>query len=299
MKFTITVPASTANMGPGFDSVGMALNRYIKIQVSPASEWSITFSSRENLDGLPANKDNLIYQTAASVASDYGRTLPPCELIIKSEIPLSRGMGSSAAAIVAGIELANVLLDLKLDAGEKLRRASVTEGHPDNVAASLYGGLVIGSHRADATDVISGGVPEVDIVAVIPPYELMTKDSRNSLPEQFTFPEAVAASSISNVLVAALLQNNWPLAGKMMGNDLFHQNYRKRLVPELDQISTVVEGKEVYGVSLSGAGPTVLCFAPVGSGQVVLDTLQEAGAFSGHEVVLLKVSEEGVQVEYE
>ncbi|NSL51730.1 homoserine kinase [Calidifontibacillus erzurumensis] len=293
-SFRITVPGSTANLGPGFDSVGMAINRYLILDVTPSNEWLFVPKVSE-LAGLPKGKDNLIYKVASSVAKDYGMDLLPHRVEVSSDIPLSRGLGSSAAAIVAGIELANQLLELHLSSEEKLRRASNIEGHLDNVAASLYGGLIIGSHREDGTDMVHGGYPDIDIIVYIPNYELETKVARSVLPEQMEYKQAVLASGISNVLVAALLTDNWELAGKMMAKDLFHQPYRGKLVPELEMVYALADELGAYGVALSGAGPTIICFAPKGKGTTIQKKLQER--FTEARIEILKVDHEGLAIE--
>src|SRR5690625_4449948 len=129
--FTITVPASSANIGPGFDSVGMAINRYLTLQVSENDKWEFIHKS----SFLPNNsyyKDHLIYQVATKVANQFRKVLPPCKVIVRSNIPLARGLGSSASAVVAGIELANLLCELSLTKQEMLMNATEIEGHPDN-----------------------------------------------------------------------------------------------------------------------------------------------------------------------
>ncbi|RNA70497.1 homoserine kinase [Alteribacter keqinensis] len=290
---TITVPGSTANLGPGFDSVGMAVNRYLTLTASPGEHWSF-LSSSSSLKGLPEGEDNLIYQVASQVAEGVNRKLPPCQVELTSDIPMARGLGSSAAAIVAGIELADELLALNLPTRDKVRIASCYEGHPDNVAASIYGGLVIGTHNDKQTDVLSGIYPDVEIVAVIPEYEVKTSSSRSRLPDNLPFGDAVKASSVSNVLVAALMQNRWDVAGKMMQQDLFHQPYRSALVPELEKVVTLTASMNVYGVALSGAGPIVMVYVPKGSGGFVRRKL--ASSFRDCDVQHLKPDREGAQV---
>lgn len=294
MLFSITVPGSTANLGPGFDSIGLAVNRYLTLQVCRNDAWEFVPMS-DILAGIPTDKSNLIYEVAASVASDYGMELAPCKVHLYSDIPLSRGMGSSAAAIVAAIELADKLLDLNMTNKEKLRRASIYEGHPDNVAASLYGGLVIGIHDDEETELIHDIYPDVDLIAVIPDYKLKTTDSRRLLPDEFSYAEAVKASSVSNVLVASLLQNRWDLAGKMMMKDLFHQPYRKKVVPELEKAFSIVDDLNVYGASLSGAGPIVIFYTAVGNGESVIDEIKKH--YPTHDVQLLQVDNQGVRYE--
>ena len=141
-RFTISVPSSTANIGPGFDSAGMALNLYLVLHVEESDQW--VFEHRSAM--LPPTteaKEHFIYQIAERTALLYNSVLPSCKVIVESEIPLARGLGSSASAAVAGIELANQLCKLELTQQEKLDCASEFEGHPDNAAAALLGGFVV------------------------------------------------------------------------------------------------------------------------------------------------------------
>ncbi|OAT72243.1 homoserine kinase [Parageobacillus thermoglucosidasius] len=289
----IVVPASTANLGPGFDSIGLAISRYLILEVRMADEWKFVPHSSE-VEAIPRGTDNLIYQVAAQVAQTYGCTLPSCLVDVYSDIPFTRGLGSSAAAVVAGIELANELADLSLSLEQKMRFASCYEGHPDNVGASLYGGLVIGSHRRQGTDVVHVPNVELDLVAVIPSYELETKKARSVLPQMLAREDAVEASAVSNVLVAALLTKRWELAGKMMACDLFHQPYRKEFVPQLSLVEKLATQYGAFGVALSGAGPTVLAFAEPGKGMKLKEKL--APHFPDCAVEWLTVEQKGSQV---
>ncbi|NEU30073.1 homoserine kinase [bacterium LRH843] len=294
-SFVITVPGSSANLGPGFDSVGIAVNRYLVLEVVQADEWLFHSPSKE-LEGIPSGEDNLVCEVAKHVAKELGHVLPPCEVKMTSDIPLARGLGSSAAAIVAGIELANQLLGEPLSVEEKIRFATLREGHPDNVAASVYGGLIIGTHTEESTQVIYGGVPELDLVLLVPSEELMTKKAREVLPERLPFHKAVRGSSVANVLIAALLQNNWKVAGEMMSEDVFHQPYRLELVPHLNEVIQAAKEETVaYGAALSGAGPTILCIAPPRKGVEVQEKLQRK--FPSLQVEVLQPASEGVTVQ--
>ncbi|WP_017726390.1 homoserine kinase [Halalkalibacterium ligniniphilum] len=293
--FVLTIPGSSANLGPGFDSVGLAVNRYLTLSVQRAEKWFF-HSTSPNLEGVPSGEDNLIFQVAEHVAKELGEELVPCDVEMTSNIPLARGLGSSAAAIVAGIELANQLLKLNLTVEEKVRFGSLWEGHPDNVAPSIYGGLIIGTHIEEETHVISGGVPDVDLVLLIPKEELMTKKARGVLPTEIAFRDAIRGSSVANVLVAALLQGNWPLVGDMMQRDVFHHPYRMGLVGHLKEVmSFVKEETEAYGAALSGAGPTMLCFAPKDRGEAVKKVLNER--YPEFMVDVLKPDDQGIRVE--
>jgi homoserine kinase len=258
-SFVIKVPASSANLGPGFDSIGLAIGLYLTLEVSPSSSWEITTASPE-LCHFPTNQSHPIFQIANEISIRFNKSLPPCKINMNSEIPLARGLGSSAAAIVAAIELANHLCELNLSKPEKLKLATEFEGHLDNVGASIYGGLVIGSYLKSEVDLLSINELNFDLVAYIPEEILLTKESRQVLPAVLSFKEAVEASSIANVLVASLLSGNWQLAGKMMEKDLFHQPYRKSLIDFYSEFERIAKANGAFGVALSGAGPTVLAF---------------------------------------
>jgi homoserine kinase len=258
-SFIIKVPASSANLGPGFDSIGLAIGLYLTLEVTPSSSWEITSASPE-LCEFPTNQSHPIFQMANEVCIQFNQSLPTCQINMNSDVPLARGLGSSATAIVAAIELANHLCDLKLSKQEKLKLATMFEGHPDNVGASLFGGLVIGSYSAGEVDLLSVYELEFELVAYIPDEILLTKESRQVLPATLSLKEAAEASSLANVLVASLLSRNWQLAGKMMERDLFHQPFRKRLIRHYGGFERLAKANGAFGVALSGAGPTVLAF---------------------------------------
>ncbi|QOR66075.1 homoserine kinase [Cytobacillus suaedae] len=291
---TITVPGSTANLGPGFDSIGLALSKYLKLNVILSEKWCF-IPKTEEVVGIPSGKENLIYTIASNTARQFNKSLPPCSIEVWSDIPLARGLGSSAAAIAAGIELANALCGLDLTQEEKVRIGSLSEGHPDNIGASLLGGLVVGKHNEESTFVVKLGEFDVDINVVIPPYKVMTREARKVLPNTFTFQHAVQASSVSNVLLAALFTKNWEIAGRMMEQDMFHQTYRLGLIPEIEDIRTIAREGGAFGVALSGAGPTVICFSEKGRGVDVGSILSEH--FPKYKVEQLAIDYVGSRVE--
>lgn len=281
--FSITVPASTANLGPGFDSIGLALNKYLYLEVEQADSWSFECHS----PGLTTIKPTNLITEAASFASEHlGSVLPPCDVKMNNEIPLAKGFGSSAAATVAGVELASYFCRSSVSKADKVRIASLWEGHPDNVAASVYGGLVIGAHRQHETDVIHIEAPSVELVAVIPKETLATKKARALLPKQLGFNVAVEASAVANVVAAACVMNNWKLAGKLMMEDQFHQPYRQGLIPEMNKLFQFAkEDEQVYGASLSGAGPILLCFVEPGATSSVIHKVNNAFPLSSIEEI--------------
>ncbi|MGG0716106.1 homoserine kinase [Robertmurraya massiliosenegalensis] len=271
---TIRVPGSTANLGPGFDSIGLALNLFLSLEVERSNSWEVVMESKE-LEVFPTDDSNYIIQIALKTAELFQTSLPCCKVKMSSDIPLARGLGSSAAAIIAGIELANVMGNLKLTNEEKFKIATEIEGHPDNVGASLFGGLVIGSQMDDEVVAVVERSIDFDLIAVIPKLELLTKDSRNVLPSELPYSEAVKAGALANVMVAALLNKDYALAGKMMKKDLYHQPYRRKLIPHLAEIEELAYKSGAFGVALSGAGPTVICCSEKGKGKQLLDVLKE------------------------
>ena len=285
----ITVPATSANVGPGFDSVGIAVTRYLTIDVLEAQEnWWIEHDLGEE---IPSNEENLLLQTALQVASD----LPPQRLKMTSEVPLARGLGSSSSVIVAGIELANQLGKLSLSDEDKLEIATKIEGHPDNVAPAIFGNLVVASYVDQQTNHLVLPFPECALVAFVPNYELKTSDSRNVLPSEWTYKEAVAASSIANVAIAALAKGDLRVAGKAIEADRFHERYRQQLVAEFPQVKEVAHQHDAYATYLSGAGPTIMTLLPVEHAEAFAKDLKSKGL--NGQVFSLNIDTTGVKVE--
>ena len=284
----IRVPATSANLGPGFDSCGVALDRYLFVEViEESNEWLV---EHELGPEVPNDQENLLLKTALELVPD----LPPHHLKMTSDIPITRGLGSSSSVIVAGIELANRLGNLGLTQESKAALATKLEGHPDNVAPAIFGDLVIASAVDGQVDVVRHYFPDCKIIAVIPRQPLSTEKARHVLPSEVPFKEAVAASSIANVMVAALMTGNLPVAGQMMEKDRFHEKYRSQLVPHLAVIRELAHEEGAYGCFLSGAGPTVLVLTPENRCQKIQQLLNALELDAAVEV--LAVDREGVQV---
>ena len=285
----IIVPATSANVGPGFDSVGVAVTKYLKIQVcEEREEWMIEHQLGK---WIPRDERNLLLKIALQIVPD----LQPRRLKMVSDIPLARGLGSSSSVIVAGIELANQLGNLKLSKHEKLQLATKIEGHPDNVAPAIYGNLVIASSVEGQVSAVVAPFPECAFLAYIPNYELRTRDSRGVLPKKLSYKEAVAASSIANVAIAALLTGDMVKAGQAIESDLFHERYRQELVREFATIKKVAKRNGAYATYLSGAGPTVMVLADLDKMPKIKAELEKQ-TFKGKLHDLL-VDTEGVRVE--
>lgn len=284
----ISVPATSANLGPGFDSVGLAVSKYLTIEVlEERDEWYI----EHDLGDIPSDETNLLIVTALEVTPD----LKPHHIKMFSDIPLARGLGSSSSVIVAGIELANQLAGLELSNEKKLEIANKIEGHPDNVAPAILGNLVIASQIGEHVDYVVSDFPDCSLLAFIPSYELKTSDSRGVLPSQLPYKEAVSASAIANLAIAGLMSGDIRKAGKAIESDLFHEKYRQSLVKEFEVVKNIAHESNAYATYLSGAGPTIMVLADHDSTKVIADKLNQLGL--NGEIVSLSVDKKGVCVE--
>lgn len=263
----VRVPASSANLGPGFDALGLALSVYLSCRFRPAPALSIRVTGRDAAQ-ISTGEDNLIWQTALDVARDTGSALPPIELEIDNSIPLGKGMGSSAAALTAGVVIADRLLGLNWSPHSILNEAARIEGHPDNVAACVLGSVV-----ASAID--SGGVARAVRLelpghflasVIVPDFPLPTKEARRALPDHYSKADTVFNVQRAALLIAALATGStsaFPAAFE----DRLHQPYREPLVPGLAAILKL-RAPGLLGCTLSGAGPSVLVFYEKGHEQV-------------------------------
>ena len=292
----IIVPATTANIGLGFDSIGIAVDLYLTLTVvEPSSEWKIEHPFGE---AVPTNEENLIIETALAVCP----TLQPHHLVCESDIPMTRGLGSSSSAIVAGIELANQLGKLNLTPQQKVEWATKIEGHPDNVAPAILGGLVVATYdeKSQEVDYLQKKIhSDIQGIALIPDFELSTKASRQVLPSEFVYAQAVEASSRSNVLVAALWQEDWETVSRIVEKDLFHEPYRETLIPFLTPVRKLAKEKEAIGTYLSGAGPTVMVLSSKENTPSIVDYLKEQlpSELGNYNIRVLTVDQVGVRVE--
>jgi len=294
MVWCISIPASTANLGPGFDSIGIALDKYLELEVELGSVWKI-INLTGNLPDIQNPQDHLIVQAAEKTAELHGFSLPPCIVRLKSEIPLARGMGSSASAIVAGIELANQIMELHLTAQDKLKVATLIEGHPDNSAASIYGGFTISSNAENGEiNVFHANHIEASFVLFIPNFELKTAKARQVLPDSYSRKEAAQASAMANLLTAAFLSQAFEQAGTYMEQDLFHEPYRLDLIPQSKEIKITAKQAGAYGTCISGAGPTLLSLVEKGTEQEFISKLK--GHFTDFDLVAIPMNRTGIVV---
>ncbi|MFD0674345.1 homoserine kinase [Cohnella sp. GCM10027633] len=262
-RVVVKVPASTANLGPGFDSLGMALSLFAWVSLAPASETRITLHG-DNLGGVPTDKTNLVYEVAQAVFERAGTELPELDIAIRSDIPLTRGLGSSAAAIVGALVAANALIGDPLSKDELFQMATALEKHPDNVGASLFGGIIVAAWDGTRAEHVKLDPPAgLAVMAAVPQFELATKKARGILPESLSLTDAVFNVCHSSLLTAALASGRLDLLRFAM-RDRLHQPYRAPLIPGMEKILREACDNGALGAVLSGAGPTLLLLAEAG-----------------------------------
>lgn len=262
----VKIPASTANLGPGFDTLGMALSLYAWLEMSAsASGETVIELYGEGLEGVPLNKSNLIYKVAQRVFDEAGVKLPELHISMYSEIPLTRGLGSSASAIVGALVAANALVGRPLSEDRLFQIATELEGHPDNVGASLFGGIVVSAWDGGrAEHVRLDPHPDMDVLVAIPNFQLSTEKARHALPAEISMKDAVFNVGASSLLVAALASGRLELIRHAM-RDRLHQPYRAALIPGMAEILDRACEHGALGAALSGAGPTLLALVEAGS----------------------------------
>ncbi len=273
----IRVPASSANLGPGFDSFAVALPLLAEFEMHPARTWSF----RGDRDGLPVGEDNLFVVAARAVGKAAGQNIAAQHVEQRSTIPIARGLGSSAAAIVGGAVAANALLGEPFDRRSLLRVATEVEGHADNVAAALYGAFTLALPDEGGPVATRIAFPRMWRLCVfVPNNTLATEDARRVLPDLVSRADAIFNLSHAAALVAAVLRSDGTLLSLAM-NDRLHQPARTRLVPALGEIIAAARGAGAFGAALSGAGPSVLAIAPVRLAPRVVSAMEETAEQHG------------------
>jgi homoserine kinase len=258
-RVRVKVPATSANLGPGFDALGIALSMYAWIEMAPALETKVT-SLGGRMRGLPTDKSNLLYTIAQRAFAEAGVSIPELEITVYSDIPLTRGLGSSAAAIVGALGAANALIGEPLSRDELFRIATDVEGHPDNVGPAVYGGIVSAVWDGSRATYVRIEPPKrLTTLVAIPSYELATNKARAALPEHVSRADAVFNLSRASLLTAALATGQLDVIGAAM-EDRLHQPYRAPLVPGLERVLREAASYGALGAALSGAGPTAIAF---------------------------------------
>lgn len=293
----IKVPATSANLGSGFDSLGLALTMYNTVYMEESDRCDIA-----SLDGVsvPVDEDNLIYSTAKRLYEITGETFRGLKIRQSNVIPMSRGLGSSSACLVAGLLGANRLLGDPLDDDSILNLAAAMEGHPDNVAPALLGGLV--TSAVDEGKVYSVSVPvdaEFKFVALIPKKPLPTSHARSVLPDSVSRSDAVYNLSRAALMTSALFSGNFEKL-RIATGDRLHQPYRLGLIKGGDAAFRIARELGAYGVYISGAGSTIMAIIDRDNHTFAADAIKSLkmnGIFDWTDVELFP-DEKGAQVSF-
>jgi homoserine kinase len=261
-RFRLRLPATSANLGPGFDAAALAFDLTLLLEANRAERYSIEARGRDT-EICTRIENNLILDTYTDVLSQAGKTPVPLELRIVNRMPIGKGCGSSAAARLAGIALARHFGRLTLSDDQVITEASRREHHPDNASACWLGGVTVSRMTAETVQTIKilpkGKWP---LLLVVPPEELATEKARQVLPATYSRADAVTNIQNSMLLLAALMQGRRDLLGSAL-QDRIHQPYRAPLCPLLPALQELVGGRGILGVALSGAGPSVLVFLDI------------------------------------
>ena len=290
-RVTVRVPATTANLGPGFDSFGCALALYNELTFEE-TEAGLRFSG---CDPRYANEDNLAYQAYRAAMEDMGLPVRGLNLHMETNIPVSRGLGSSAALLAAGAMAASTLHGGRLDREGLLRVTTPLEGHPDNLAPAIYGGLTASFLTERGPRAAEFALcPDWRFTVLIPDFELSTRRAREALPDRVSLTDAVFNVSHGAMTLKALELGEEELLGLAM-EDRLHQNYRRGLIDGYDRVETAARDCGAAGFCISGAGPTLLCLSKDPNLEKRL--APALGGLAGHwRILTLKVDGLGARV---
>lgn len=263
----VSVPATTANLGPGFDCLGLALDLCNRITVTVTASGQAIEITGEGDGALPADSSNLVLQALEKLFDRVGRRPTGYHVRQENEIPVSSGLGSSASAVLGGLLAANALVDNPLDQHQLLELAAELEGHPDNVSPALMGGLTLTLSNENGLVVERIPVPDQRVAVVLPAFVLSTRAARQALPTTVPFADAIFNIGRVGLLVRALEKGDYGRLAMAM-EDRLHQPYRLPLIPGMAEAFKAGRDAGAAAVALSGAGPSVIAFAPEGHDEI-------------------------------
>ncbi len=296
-RVTVRVPATTANIGPGFDCLGIALDMFNTVHVALSAETRIEVEG-EGAPFLPTGDKNLVYRAFQETYRRAGQEAPHVAIRSVNAIPLTRGLGSSASAIVGGAVAANAFLGGAVPQAELLKVVVDIEGHPDNVTPALLGGFQV-VVQTEEGGMVASRIPLAEglrVVVFIPEAHLSTKAARAVLPRRVSRKDAVFNLGRATLLVNALSQGEWKNLA-LATQDRMHQPYRKALLPILEPMIEAANGAGAHGAFLSGAGPTIAAFATDNVDAVSAAMLRTAKQWDAPGVIkVLSPCAEGAQI---
>ena len=263
MTARVRVPASSSNLGAGFDCIGIAVDRWLVASVTLGGT-GISIRRRGKLSAVKVRPDQDLFTRGFRAACAAGGAVTPAGVTIDatSDIPVGCGLGSSAAAIVAGALLADAALELGLSRAKILEIATTIEGHPDNVAPAIHGGAVLSVHTP--AGLVSSSLrvsPAIELLIAVPPFPNDTKAARAALPHTLPHSDAVVAASRAAALVQGLATGDGALLGAAL-DDLLHVPFRRARIPGYDAVVAAAQGAGAFGATLSGAGSAIVAIAP-------------------------------------
>lgn len=277
----VTVPATTANLGPGFDCIGAALTLYNNFKFTRQEGGLKIHVTGAEAEGVQTDESNLLYQAFSKFYQYIKQTPPSVKVEIELGVPLARGLGSSATAIVGGLVAANQLEGAILSQSQLMELAIAIEGHPDNVVPALLGGC-----RLAATNDVGWEIcdvpwhPDVVPILAIPDFELSTKEARRVLPTEYSRADAIFNTAHLGLLLRGLQTGKGEWLSTAL-QDKLHQPYRKVLIPGYDAVNTAAIAAGAYGLVISGAGPTLLALADAAKSQAVEEAIATAWKEAG------------------
>lgn len=299
----LRIPGSTANLGPGFDAVALSLGIYLNLtfELLEKENPSCPLIQRvgEIAQQLPGDQSNLIYSIIANQWSEKPDLLKRLRITIESEIPLERGLGSSSTAILGSLWAARALSNQILDKAAILQQATKLEGHPDNLAASLHGGLTISSPSRDRRHIVTQQLAwpkQWHTIIMVPSYPLSTRTAREILPATVSMSDAVANLQRVALLIAAVANEDEDALNQAL-EDRLHEPYREALIPELPKLKKELKSLPILGCTISGAGPSMLVLVNHRHRDQVLEHLRSWASAqpSPLKVLDLKVDHEGMK----
>lgn len=294
----VRVPGTTANCGPGFDAIGIACTIYNDLELILSEEGSLFIEiDGEGKGSIPTDENNIVYQVIQSVFAKVGKNFQGIHIKMHNQIPLSRGLGSSAAAIVAGLFAANEATGSILSKDDLLNMATAIEGHPDNVAPAIFGGITTSVMESEQAHYLRFVPPaKLSMIVAIPDFNLSTHAARQVLPQTVPFKDAVFNISRTALVIGALCKGEFQHLRYALA-DKIHQPYREHLIPGMGQVFDAALGKGALGVALSGAGPCLIAFAQDHLDEIGLGMVE---AFAKHEIastyLSLDIDTEGAKV---
>lgn len=276
----VRAPASSANLGSAFDAAAIALALYNEVTAAPADRDTIEVEG-EGADALRAGAPNLLVQALDRFAAEIGWHRPPLAFRLQNRIPLGRGLGSSAAAIVAGIRLGEMLRGEALPSARRLALAAAIEGHADNTTAALLGAFTVAVQASTGWETLRLAVPpNLRCAVFVPDYGVSTEAARAVLPQQVARADAVYNVGRAALLVGALAGGDLRLLGVAM-EDRLHQPYRMALYQGMDSILEAARAAGAYGASVSGAGPSALALVDAGRAEAAGAAMADAARRHG------------------